>query len=148
MTGTAVPHLSASRISLYLPCPRKYDIQLTSYHYAYAQLFKRDATLKVTALLKQRKPRVAGPRRTTPGSSTLLSRPTEASRRESSHPRPRSSAVTASLPTIAGNGEEPAALCRTTCKAQICGWKASSSERNVAQGLLAGLWAHPSPGAW
>ena len=33
-------------------------IQLTSYRYAYSQLFKRDATLKVTALLKQRKPRV------------------------------------------------------------------------------------------
>jgi CRISPR/Cas system-associated exonuclease Cas4 (RecB family) len=33
-------------------------IQLTSYRYAYAQLHKRDATLKVTALLKQRKPRV------------------------------------------------------------------------------------------
>jgi len=33
-------------------------VQLTSYRYAYAQLFKRDATLKVTALLKQRKPRV------------------------------------------------------------------------------------------
>ena len=33
-------------------------IQLTSYRYAYAQLFKRDATIKVTALLKQRKPRI------------------------------------------------------------------------------------------
>jgi putative RecB family exonuclease len=33
-------------------------IQLTSYRYAYAQLFKRDATIKVTSLLKQRKPRI------------------------------------------------------------------------------------------
>jgi putative RecB family exonuclease len=33
-------------------------IQLTGYRYAYSQLFKRDATLKVTALLKQRTPRV------------------------------------------------------------------------------------------
>ncbi|MBN2559481.1 MAG: PD-(D/E)XK nuclease family protein [Phycisphaerae bacterium] len=33
-------------------------LQLTAYRYAYARLHKRDAKLKVTALLKQKKPRV------------------------------------------------------------------------------------------
>lgn len=33
-------------------------VQLTSYRYAYARLFKRDAKLKVIALLKQKKPRI------------------------------------------------------------------------------------------